>query len=65
MKCIYKSIRKDKMSIQVSENKHIEIVKEHNRINCYVYIGKNPIKGISTISSALGGSETKEYTLPT
>lgn len=36
------------MSITISENKHIEIVKEQNRINCYVYVGKNPIKGIST-----------------
>ena len=36
------------MSIQISENRHIEIVKEQNRINCYVYVGKNPVKGIST-----------------
>lgn len=36
------------MSIMISENKRIEIVKEQNRINCYVYVGKNPVKGIST-----------------
>lgn len=36
------------MSIMINEEKHIEIIKERNRINCYVYIGKNPIKGIST-----------------
>lgn len=36
------------MSIMVNENKHIEITKEKNRINCYVFIGKNPVKGIST-----------------
>lgn len=44
----YKTKGQDKMSITVNENKHIEITKEKNRINCYVFIGKNPIKGIST-----------------